>query len=153
MFFQPGGRWCDHTPWSFPQRLSYDQIMPQLQQSNFHSNLSNTIQLDVPHSKSFFDWTVTLGQYAIENFMKNSIFLFSIFTWEPFFIWDKPLKVFLGSNAHIFESGSDFFWAKCNLQLIVHFLWKKKYTSLVIKWPFDPKTQIARFTTKNMFRV
>ena len=67
------------------------------------------VGLDVPHGESFFEWTVTLGQYAIANFMMNSVFLFSIFTWEPFFIWEKPQKVFLGSNAHFLESGLDFF--------------------------------------------
>ena len=60
--------------------------------------------LDVPHSKSFFDWTVTLVQYAIANFIMNSVFLFSIFTREPFFIWEKPQKVFLGSNALFFNN-------------------------------------------------
>ena len=66
-------KWKRYSLWNF---LSH--IIPELR-----FNLKNFCYLkrcNVPHSKSFFDWIVTLGQYAIANFMMNSVFLFSIFT-------------------------------------------------------------------------
>ena len=88
----------------------------------------NMTQLRVPHSKSFLVWTVTLGQYAIANFMKNSVFVFSIFPRQPFFIWEKPQKLFLGSNAYFFKSDTHFFIVIYIFQLLVYNLWKNNYT-------------------------
>ena len=94
--------------------------------------------LDVPHSKSFFDWTVTLVQYARANFMMNSVFIFSIFTLEPFFIREKLQKVFLGSNALFFKNDTYFLLLKYIPQLIICISQKKKNTFQVKKWAFDP---------------
>ena len=43
--------------------------------------------LAVPHSKSCFDWTVTVGQYVGTNFKNFCVFIFSKFIWEGFCFW------------------------------------------------------------------
>ena len=93
-------------------------------------------------NKKFFFYlkhcTVTLEQYAMANFMMNSVFLFSIFTQEPFFIWEKPQKAFLGSNALFFNNKVYFLLLWYIPQLIICFSQKKKNTFQVKKWAFDP---------------
>ena len=36
--------------------------------------------------------------------MMNSVFIFSIFTWQPFHLWEKRQKVFYGSNTYFLKS-------------------------------------------------
>ena len=102
-----------------------------------HGRPINPLHLDVPRSKSFFDWTVTLVQYAMANSMMNSVFLFSIFTQEPFFIWEKPQKTYLGSNALFFNNKVYFLLLWYIPQLIICISQKKKNTFQVKKWAFD----------------
>ena len=73
------------------------------------------------------------------NFMMNSVFLFSIFTWEPFLIWEKPQKVFLGSNTLFFIIDAHFFLFQYFPQLVVCVPPKNKYTFYVKKWALNPR--------------
>ena len=70
--------------------------------------------------------------------MMNSVFIFSIFTLEPFFIREKPQKVFLGSNALFFKNDTYFLLLRYIPQLIICISQKKKNTFQVKKWAFDP---------------
>ena len=42
--------------------------------------------LGVPIFKSCFDWTVTVGQQSRAKITSFSVFIFSKFTWEAFFL-------------------------------------------------------------------
>ena len=70
--------------------------------------------------------------------MMNSVFLFSIFTRESFFIQEKPKKVFLGPNACFFKNDTYFLLLIYIPQLIICISPKKENTFQVKKWVFDP---------------